>query len=220
MSNRYVSYEAVRPNDEDLAKVASDICQVAHETYSQLVRNYPQIGVTNTDVTNKFTGTAGRSAPAEAHFERALRGETENRQGVRRSRVYIARETSGAVIGWLTTAEDYSNNPLKKRMRSYLWLVNGGVHPDMQRKGVMSTLLLNALTDPNSPHILSKERFVTAYPPVVEKIELPVVSGLHRLDILPTDPPFMDDGLFGVDIALQRHQGPSPEAVAMSLKGL
>jgi GNAT superfamily N-acetyltransferase len=211
-----VKIERVGGSPEEQFGPAYAVYALAEVAFRNLAIEYPALGVTPEQVSNHFNDVDSR---AFRTFRRAASGHAVNRLGSREAQMYIAKDGQ-ETIGWLTTAADHSDNTLHRVMKSYLWLVNGGVHPEYQQRGVMKELLSTALTDKKRPSVLSARTFVSAYPfvlPPDEPGKLPAVKALHKIGIQPTDPPFEDDAFFGVPMWMQRHQGGAPKEVAQQL---
>ncbi len=204
------------PKGPESIYASGAVLNVAERAFSDLVRHFPELGVTEREVADLYEDI--HSAPGKS-FWRAAAGYAVNRLGSRPAQMYTAHD-GDEIIGWLTTAADYSNNHLHRMKKSYLWLVNGGVHPEYQRRGVMSTLLERALTDPRRPHVTSITTHVSAYPivaPPESGIILPAEAGLQHLGFEQTGDPFEDSATFGKPTLLRRYEGASPDEVAQKL---
>jgi GNAT superfamily N-acetyltransferase len=198
-----------------------ELTQLMGETFLDLVIKFPELGVEQRDVELSFNLYKKLPKLHRGYriAEEALMGRALNKQGARESQLYIAKDGQD-MIGWLNVAADHSNNWSHRLAKSYVWLVNGGVHPEHQRNGIMKELLSRALTDKEGPKVFSLTTFVSAYPfvlpPDVEG-KLPAVEALHKIGIEPTDPPFEDRSFFGTEVLMQRHQGGSPNEILWKL---
>jgi GNAT superfamily N-acetyltransferase len=167
----------------------------------------------NLEVSSIDAHFGGEGKAGGAELSRELRGKAVNRLGERRCATYFAKDR-GRTVGFLTTAEDYSSNPIAAALKSYFWLVNMVVHPDYQRQGVATGMLNEALQDPMMPRHPSLLRYPSAYPltsnpSAVERAPLPGEAFLDKFDFKTTDPAFETPSqFFGQDVWLQRQQGP------------